>query len=331
MLSNKSQLSRRYLSRSFGGFTLVELLVVIAIIGVLIALLLPAVQAAREASRRAQCASQHKQLGLACLMYEEQKGHFPPAYTNTEIVGGRQIRWEHSFVTFILPFVEQQALADRINLQEDWNERRKKNPDGTTNSQHTQAPLELMKCPSVPERELQNVTDYVVSTHISTSSSSAAYDLLSQRPYRIPNTGDDWASVLHPYVNGYSSSDSHDDYDPAKVRYVTDGLSNSFLLFEDAGRPFVYRQGVLQSGERNNHGLGWADRNNFIAIHGDEDCGEGMMINCFNIEEVYSFHTSGVNFTFADGSVRFIGEDLDPIIFAAMHSRAGGELIDSNY
>lgn len=313
------------------GFTLVELLVVIAIIGVLIALLLPAVQAAREASRRAQCASQLKQLGLACLMFEEAKGHFPPAYTNTELLSGRQIRWEHSFVTFLLPYVEQTALAERINLREDWNERRRKNPDGSTNSQHTQASLPLMKCPSVPERQLDNVTDYVVSTHISTSNSSDAYALLSRRPYRVPNTGNNWASVLHPYVNGFASNDGTDDFDPARIRYVTDGLSNSVMIFEDAGRPLVYRQGVLQQGESNSHGLGWADRQNFIAIHGDEDCGESMMINCFNIEEVYGFHTSGVNLTFADGSVHFVQEDLDPVVFAAMHSRAGDEVISTNF
>ena len=322
---------RRRFSKSLQAFTLVELLVVIAIIGVLVALLLPAVQAAREASRRAQCASQLKQLGLACLMFEESKKHFPPAYTNTEILNGRQIRWEHSFVTFLLPYVEQQALSDLINLNEDWNERRRKNPDGTTNSQHTQTGLTLMKCPSVPERDLENVTDYVVSTHISTSGSSDAFRLLSSRPHRIPNPGDNWASVLHPYVNGFSSNDSVDDYDPAKIRYVTDGLSNSFMIFEDAGRPLVYRQGVLQIGESNNHGLGWADRSNFIAIHGDDDCGDSMMINCFNIEEVYGFHTSGVNFVYGDGSVHFVGEDIDPIVFAAFHSRAGGEIVNADF
>ncbi len=332
MLSSRTISERRQTPASFRAFTLVELLIVIAIIGVLIALLLPAVQAAREASRRAQCASQFKQLGLACLMFEESKKHFPPAYTNTEILpGAGQIRWEHSFVTFLLPYVEQQPLADRINLREDWNERRRKNPDGTTNSQHTQAGLQLMKCPSVPERELDNVTDYVISTHISTSGSSDAYRLLNSRPHRIPNPGDNWASVLHPYVNGFSSNDATDDYDPAKIRYVTDGLSNSFLIFEDAGRPLVYRQGVLQDGERNGHGLGWADRSNFIAIHGDDDCGDTMMINCFNIEEVYGFHTNGVNFAFADGSVHFVSEDINPIVFAALHSRAGGEVVDMDF
>ncbi|MFL6543754.1 MAG: DUF1559 domain-containing protein, partial [Candidatus Udaeobacter sp.] len=116
-------------SRSL-GFTLVELLVVIAIIGILVALLLPAIQAAREAARRMQCANRMKQIGLAMLNYESAKKQLPLAYTpnftgaihaglcpgsNTQ--GNPNNNKPHHFVlTFILPYMEYQALYDQIDI-----------------------------------------------------------------------------------------------------------------------------------------------------------------------------------------------------------------------
>ena len=106
------------------AFTLVELLVVIAIIGILVALLLPAVQAAREAARRIQCTNQLKQLGLAALNYEQASGILPPSglfdvrpITGSKeklanVWGGQQLSW----VVLLLPWLEEQPLADRFDL-----------------------------------------------------------------------------------------------------------------------------------------------------------------------------------------------------------------------
>ncbi len=95
------------------AFTLVELLVVIAIIGILVALLLPAIQAAREAARRAQCQNHIKNLALACLNYESTKGHYPPGFVSQPLL---YESWAWS--TFILPYVEEQALYDRLSPSE---------------------------------------------------------------------------------------------------------------------------------------------------------------------------------------------------------------------
>ena len=92
-----------YSIRNRGGFTLVELLVVIAIIGILISLLLPAVQAAREAARRTQCANMEKQLGLAVLNYESAKKQLP----NSTRPGGSTTAPRISGFTLILPFLEE--------------------------------------------------------------------------------------------------------------------------------------------------------------------------------------------------------------------------------
>src|SRR4051794_21681889 len=107
-------MSKRYVSaRRSIGFTLVELLVVIAIIGILVALLLPAIQAAREAARRSQCQNHLKQLGLACLNYESAKKRLPQGFIS-QPSGVEAWAWS----TFILPYIEEQALYDRLSPSE---------------------------------------------------------------------------------------------------------------------------------------------------------------------------------------------------------------------
>lgn len=96
------------------GFTLVELLVVIAIIGILVALLLPAVQAAREAARRMQCSNNVKQLGLALHMYHDTHGAFPPAHTESGD-DGPSYRHQLSWLSLCLPFLEESNVADLID------------------------------------------------------------------------------------------------------------------------------------------------------------------------------------------------------------------------
>jgi len=111
---------------------------------------------------------------------------------------------------------------------------------------------------------------------------------------------------------------------------VTDGLSNSFMIFEIAGRPIIYLQGNLDPEPPSAdqlQGLGWADRSNFFAVDGHSRCGKGEFINCRNYEEIYAFHPGIANFTYGDGSVHSVGEDIDPVVFAAMHSRSGGEVV----
>ena len=99
------------------GFTLVELLVVIAIIGVLVGLLLPAVQSAREAARRSQCMNNLKQLGLALQNHHDVKGAFPPVATFGQPGPYPQRASHHTWCTYILPYMEEIATFDQTDLK----------------------------------------------------------------------------------------------------------------------------------------------------------------------------------------------------------------------
>src|SRR5688572_7102784 len=142
------RLMRSQVGRS-AGFTLVELLVVIAIIGILVALLLPAIQAAREAARRISCQNNLKNLSLACLNFENQKKGLPagalvatPASPSSFV--SRQIDVAPSWVVQILPQIEDQALADQIDVKKNFNQI---NPTSTTIRPWESQPAILI-CPS---------------------------------------------------------------------------------------------------------------------------------------------------------------------------------------
>lgn len=119
------------------AFTLVELLVVIAIIGILVALLLPAVQTAREAARRIQCVNQIRQLCLASLTYESSNRSFPPGLVDDD--DNLQDAQHNGFV-YLLPYFEESSLRDRYNLKEDWK--------SDNNAALAQTRIEFLICPS---------------------------------------------------------------------------------------------------------------------------------------------------------------------------------------
>ena len=113
---------------------------------------------------------------------------------------------------------------------------------------------------------------------------------------------------------------------------MRDGLSNTFLYFEDAGRPMRYniykRQTYDGSGQaiKNKFDTGlWADSQGYFNV--DEYCHDLQLLNCMNAEEVFSFHQGGCNFAMGDGSVRFETDALAPEVFVALFTRAGGDIV----
>ena len=327
------------------AFTLVELLVVIAIIGILVALLLPAVQAARESARRTQCKSNLKNLGLATLNFESTNGKFPPAAQ--ERTGSK---WtgvtppplaRHNGLSFLLPYFEQGATFSNIDYDWDWNDTAHSN-----NELHSKQNLGgILICPSAPGgRERFHVTDYVAMNRIDLDPSRSAphpkdapgglvKDLVKQGlidDYGGARDGDAiWDGVLQvDRVKMSGSNVSASDRRKVTTSHVADGLSNTFLLFESAGSPELH---VLGESRGVNSGFDtefrWASQNTVMELQ--YYCGSSQLMNCSNRSRIYSFHEQGGNIAYADGSVHFHTDDIDPQAFVSLFTIRGQEIVDS--
>ena len=299
-------------SRRNRAFTLVELLVVIAIIGILVALLLPAVQAAREAARRMSCQNNLKQLGLALHNYHDTHKALPASSTGAP---------NHTWAPFLFPFIEQSNLYDQYNWHRNW--------DHPSNQPTIATDVSVFRCPSAPggssRRDtvrrgiLAATTDYAPIAGVSSIVVRSGY---------IPNTDLRGAIVARDYI---------------RMAQITDGTSNTIFIGEDAGRPTFW----ISSGRGPNNntpgggnlsvrngrvrGAGWADTSNAIPLHTFRNDGLRVPgpcpINCTNNNEAFSFHPGGVDTVFADGSVRFLNETISIPTYAGLITRSGGEVV----
>ncbi len=305
------------------GFTLIELLVVIAIIAILIALLLPAVQQAREAARRTQCKNNLKQFGLAMHNYLDVFGTFPIGCPRDFDAGPLGLVWgtEGSngmwmWGAAILPYIEQKGISDRIETGRLLSFQAAANP---AILEVMRQPLAVFRCPSDPGPPLNafrqvgnggsgnaNCTTGCVS--IATSNYIGTND-----SYDIQRThGTDPATATGRPWNGMFGSSIR--VRPRRIADVSDGTSNTLLVGERAytlgGRTGAFTAGAgviyMTNGdsERANqqglvYGMG-AGRFPLNCTH-TADCSRGFS----------STHVGGAHFTFGDGSVRFLSENVD--------------------
>lgn len=291
------------------GFTLVELLVVIAIIGILVGLLLPAVQMAREAARRMSCTNNLKQISLASLNYESTFSAMPP---RRNLTAGNQRGWGPS----ILPFVEQASLQGQYRFD--------RNFYAPENAGNIAVSLPIFLCPSGPGPRMVTVVQSGVT------SQGAAGD------YFGPNS---FSSSLYGVLalSGNNQVTAMDDL-PRRRRLadITDGLSNTMLVTEQAGRADYYILGRKQS---SNAGLSqaqsWGSWPSYQVFQVQVFGGDGVTkdgangrcsINCNNSQGVYAFHPGGANTALVDGSVQFLTQSIDPNVLFGLVTISAGEV-----
>jgi prepilin-type N-terminal cleavage/methylation domain-containing protein/prepilin-type processing-associated H-X9-DG protein len=295
------------------GFTLVELLVVIGIIGVLIALLLPAVQKVREAANRMSCTNNLKNCALAMHNFENAQGRLPPA----EVIGPFT-QWgitaknvTHGCWPFLLPYLEQQTLYNRYLWNLDWAD--------PANQAVVTTPLKVLHCPSGtepnrlaggsrPKDGPGACTDYAPISQVAPALA----------PMWIDSVGD-YRGALDPN-NMVRFSD------------ITDGTSNTLLICEQAGLPSRWTKGQ-ENVSLFTPGGPWASNTNRLTVWGSSAGGTTLLgpcaLNCMNWDNIYSFHPGGANAAFADGSVHFLRADLDIPILGRLITRSGGEVVSA--
>jgi prepilin-type N-terminal cleavage/methylation domain-containing protein len=320
--------------RCAGGFTLVELLVVVAIIGLLLALLLPAVQAARETARRTQCVNHLRNLALATLQFENANQRFPPAAQQREGKVSNDVKpplASHNGISFTLPHFEGGATFDVIDFDYDWNHPR--------NEEHTKQNVSgILLCPTAPSgREHRHVTDYIGAIRIAVGGSPSLKPLLQSGHITgkngVPDNTPAWDGILQldkMVIDKTTLEIDHEKSDRRRVRVaqVIDGLSHTWLWYESAGKPYIYERGVyLDENPSSNSRFRWASPETWMTIN--NYCGESQIINCKNVSQPYSFHEGGTNIAYADAAVRFHTDDLDPQLFVALFTMAGEDVVPS--
>ncbi len=301
------------------GFTLVELLVVIAIIGVLVALLLPAVQQAREAARRMQCSNNLKQMGIALHNYHDTHGAFPPACVKEKIGDGSGNEQALLWSGLILPQIEQGALADQIQgkgFQLNW-------VDGGQNEQVLRVKLPAYECPSSPDSsELwtdeisgdQRITERPRGSYGAVVTGTVGYNI-DQREVNGENKHHmDDGIPNHVRHNGAFSPQNRS----TSFRDITDGTSNTLMIGER------YRNKISN---RNYNYVGAVKSQDEHARFAGST---GIQLNSLDqgvqgFAGFHSGHPGGALFVLGDGATRFVTENIDRYIYAAYGTRNGGE------
>ncbi|MCA9185417.1 MAG: DUF1559 domain-containing protein [Pirellulaceae bacterium] len=299
------------------GFTLIELLVVIAIIGVLVALLLPAVNAARESARRTQCSNNIRQVGLAIINYESATRFLPHSGQGlTDDVPPKTEFNPQSTFALILPYLEEGTTYALIDQKVPYNATE-------SNKQLAKTVVPSFICPTNGLRAQPVDTlgfacvDYGATIHCNID----------------PETGRPSSSAVILGALGLR---------PRRIATIKDGTSQTILMAEDTGRneemDSLYIDPV-EGGVRKQ--WRWADPDNAFGVSwtvnfhlspwgGPAEC-PWLTMNCGPNDEIFSFHPGGAHVVMGDGHVQLLGDGVHHRVLRALVSRAGAEILDGSH
>ncbi|TWT43268.1 DUF1559 domain-containing protein [Botrimarina hoheduenensis] len=327
------------------GFTLVELLVVVAIIGILVALLLPAVQAAREAARNTECKNHLKNIVLACLNFESARQVLPPAATNASMARDNSIGWQ----VRILPYLEEMAIDAEVRASE---AEIAENLELANSVQ-----VSTYRCGSDPDFDDIRGRKYNWAGVMSYGGVLGSY--ASRKNLQTCSQGDDCVGGTNPNFGPINTDGALGVDFAVPTRRITDGLSKTAIVGErwyqlrtwTFGSYYSLRDDGLTSSTRPPRGPQMqtavsaaknfdrsvppnADLNavGYYKLHLPEDrptlpTGAALTIT-FNNLPFGSFHPGGLNFGLVDGSVRFVQDDIDLDTYLALASRNGEETVE---
>ena len=291
--------------RTCEGFTLVELLVVIAIIGILIGLLLPAVQSVREAARRVDCANNLHQFGIAMLNYHDAFENYPPAYQSTK---PENSNWDYqpgwSWGSYLLPYAELTNLQNTVDVH---NTRFGGGSNPAQPDEYSQTPLQLFRCPSDVGPDLN--------------------------PIRLNHGMSNYRAVAGPAPTTHGYFEQYYDYggilfhnSSVKIADIHDGTSNTVIVGECIFDELTNKRAAIWAGMSGLRGgsiwisdvMWWIDD-------------EAATINGPAPQAFSSQHPGGAQFAFCDGSSRMFPESGDITILRYLAGRADGVLTNHEF
>lgn len=283
------------------AFTLVELLVVISIIGVLVALLLPSIQASRESARRTACSNNLRQMALAVENYHVSKQVFPPSSTH-DVTTNWDLLEQHSWSSLVLPYLEQDSLNQSIDYEQELT-----SPENITAATTI---VSIYRCPSYTgdeystKEEYASVGDFAIGNYASIGASTV---------------GHIWGETLKPDGVIFPLAE-------IRAQDVTDGLTHTVFLCETREEGFrVWMDGLTagltslrfrQGGPRYAGPEISLNYKPYYPVTPHLDYGPSSM------------HAGGAFHSLGDGSVRFIADDIEPENYVAYCTRAGSEVFD---
>ena len=315
------------------AFTLVELLVVIAIIGILIGMLLPAVQAVREAARRTECMNKSKQQALAMHNYESARMHFPPGWNGTGndttfngdsgefitpfVTNG--LKQNYGWQTFILPFMEHEAIHDQFNFNQAWAQTHTNlSPDGIPPSTR---PLAIYRCPSDAEQDTGHENYSGPNGRLNARSSYViCIGAISFSDRLLGNFPETW---------GVGWQDMKTTF-----QMMSDGSSNTIIIGErkndrisgvDEPRSDRVAYGALWTGRQGS--LDHVTAGNGPA--GPTDVGDLVNGENFATNVATSLHVGGAVLGRGDGSTAFISDNIGIDVFQDLCGMRDGRVVDN--